>query len=96
MKKIFERAKKSKMKKEFVVLFGVLAGLAILYTIAMAASGQGDQLAVWWSRVTFARFRSGIFTDIGATFRFLTTAFVAGWASYMVVKKVKAKKIEQN
>ena len=76
MKTMLNRAESINFKKAFVVFFAALLGFGVIYSIFMATSGYGSELAVWLERLAFARFRGRMFADVAGTFRFLSYLFL--------------------
>ena len=72
-------------KKAFAIFFATLLGFGIIYVIAMTASGYGSELAIWWERITFARFRGRMFTDVQSTFRFFAHLFLIGFNALLAL-----------
>jgi len=79
MKTLIERTKNINFKKVFTTFFVALGSFAIIYILFMAVSGYGDGLSALWNRLTFARFRERMFTDVLGTFRFFAYLFLAGF-----------------
>jgi len=66
-------------RKIFVIFFVALLGFGIVFAIAMIASGNGSELALWWDRITLARIRGRMFADIQNTFRLIGYLFLVGF-----------------
>jgi len=72
-------------KKAFAIFFVALIGFVIIYAIAMAASGNGSELALWWERITLVRLRRRMFTDLQGTFRFFGYLFLIGFNALLAL-----------
>ena len=84
MKTVFKKVEGMNFKKVFIGFFAALAVFGIVYAIVMAATGTGD-LATLWGRMTFARFRGRLFTDIAGTFRFFSYLFLLGFNALLAL-----------
>jgi len=99
MKTMLERTEGINFKKAFAIFFAALVGFGIIYAIAMAASGNASELAMWWERITFARLRGRMFTDLQGTFRFFGHLFLIGFNALLALwvyvdgKKHNSRKI---
>ncbi|MCL2620695.1 MAG: hypothetical protein FWD97_07160 [Defluviitaleaceae bacterium] len=82
---MFNKIEGLNFKKVFIVFFAALVGFGITYAIVMTASGYGADLAVWADRLTFARFRGRMFTDIQGTFRFFGYMFLVGFNALLAL-----------
>jgi len=85
MKTLFERTEGINFKKAFAIFFAALVGFGIIYAITMAASGNASELAIWWERITFARLRGRMFTDVQGTFRFFGHLFLIGFNALLAL-----------
>jgi len=85
MKTLLEKAEGINFKRTFIIFFAALLGFGIIYIIAIAASGNASELAVWWERITLARLRGRMFTDMQGTFRFFAHLFLIGFNALLAL-----------
>jgi len=76
MKTLFAKAEVMNFKKAFITFFAAFLGFGIIYFAVMAATGNWSEASVLLERLTFARFRGRMFTDVRGTFRFFGYLFL--------------------
>jgi len=85
MKTLLEKIEGINFKKTFIVFFAALFGFGILYAVTMTVSGYGDEVSRLWERLTFARLRGRMFTDLQGTFRFFASLFLIGFHAILAL-----------
>jgi len=75
MKNSLEKAESINFKKVFAIFFIAFAIFAIAFISFTALNGYAD-FGRWLERLTFARFRERMFTDVLGTFRFFGYLFL--------------------
>ena len=76
MRTLLEKIQEVNFKKVFIGFFAALVSFGIIYAIVMAANGNTGELTIWWNRITLARIRGRMFTDVQSTFRFFAYLFL--------------------
>ena len=84
MKNTFERMDGINFKKLFAAFFIVLGIFAIAFVSSMLLSGEAD-FARLLERITLARFRVRMFTDVRSTFRFLSYLFLIAFNALLAL-----------
>jgi hypothetical protein len=79
MKTLFSKAEGMNFKKAFITFFAALLGFGVIYFVVMAATGNWSEASVLLERLTFARLRGRMFTDVAGTFRFFGHLFLIGF-----------------
>ena len=85
MKKLFTKTEDINFKKAFTIFFATLLGFGVIYFVVMAATGNWGEASVLWERITFARFRARMFTDVAGTFRFFSYLFLLGFNALLAL-----------
>ena len=84
MKNTFERVEGINFKELFAAFFIAFGIFAIAFISSMLLSGEAD-FARLLERITLARFRERMFTDIRSTFRFLSYLFLIGFNALLAL-----------
>ena len=85
MKTLFKKAEGINFKKAFITFFAALLGFGVIYVVVMAATGNWSEVSVLLERLTFARFRSRMFTDVAGTFRFFSYLLLLGFNALLAL-----------
>ena len=84
MKNTFERVEGINFKKLFAVFFIALGIFVIAFVSSMLLSGEAD-FARLVERITLARIRGRMFTDVRSTFRFFSYLFLIGFNALLAL-----------
>ena len=84
MKNSLERAESINFKKLFAAFFIALGIFAVAFVSSMLLSGEAD-FARLIERLTFARIRGRMFTDVRSTFRFFSYLFLIGFNALLAL-----------
>ena len=84
MKNSFEKVESINFKKLFAAFFIALGIFAIAFVSSMLISGEADFARVL-ERITLARLRGRMFTDVRSTFRFFSYFFLIGFNALLAL-----------